>query len=325
MSIMKAHVLRAYSIFDDYTREAVEILENAGISVTVHPNGVPRPDHDQMKRIMEEYEIVIIGTSQKISEDMFEAIGSPRIIATASVGMDHIRIPLDRSEQTYIVNTPKANAQSVAEYTIGCALSCCKRLEEGKALYSEGRNNKELFSKPEDLSGKTMGVVGAGNISVRIMDYAQMLGMKVICWTRNPGHHSELTDRGVVFTDLDDLLREADYISVNLPNNAGTKNLISADRVALMKNTAVFISVSRADTIDAEALLRRAKADQGFYVCLDLDVDERIVSDLRNIYDGCNVLVTPHIAAGTVETRKRMFLETAKRIAELVTGCAIQR
>ena len=82
--------MKAYSIFDDYSREAVEILNNNGIHVTVHPHGVPRPAHDQMKRILEEYDIVIIGTSQKISEDMFENITEPRIIATASVGVDEV-------------------------------------------------------------------------------------------------------------------------------------------------------------------------------------------------------------------------------------------
>ena len=308
--------MKAYSIFDDYTREAVETLEKAGVSVTVHPYGVPRPDHDQMQKILEKYEIVIIGTSQKITEDMFEGINSPRIIATASVGTDHIRIPVRLLKQSHILNTPKANAQSVAEYTMGCALACCKRLSEGKALYREGRGNKELYCKPEDLYGKIMGVIGAGNISAKIMDYAKMMGMKVICWTRNPNQHRELTERGVEFYDLDRLLSEADYISVNLPKNAGTKNLISKDRVALMKSTAVFISVSRLDTIDVEALLCRANNERSFYVCLDLDVDEKVVARLE---DRSNVIVTPHIAGGTVQTRKRMFLETANRIADLLT------
>ena len=84
--------MRAYSIFDDFTEESIAILTESGVDLTIHPLGTPRPDHDQMKQILESYDCVIIGTGQKITEDMFEKVYSPRIIATASVGLDHIKI-----------------------------------------------------------------------------------------------------------------------------------------------------------------------------------------------------------------------------------------
>lgn len=309
--------MRAYSIFDDFTQEAIDILTGAGVELTVHPFGVPRPDHDQMKAILEEYDCVIIGTSQKITEDMFERITTPRIIATASVGLDHIRVPEEKKALVTIINTPKANAQSVAEYTMACALSCVKRLAEGNKLYSERKNNKALYQKPEDLLGKTIGVVGAGNISVRIMEYAQFFGMKVLCWTRNPGGHNELKEKGVQFVSLEDLVATSDVISVNLPNISGTKGLVSSRLVSKMKDTAVFISVSRIDTIDIDALFTKAINERSFYVCLDLDVNEDVVQEKPEIP---NVLVTPHIAGGTVETRKRMFREVADSVTVIVQG-----
>lgn len=304
--------MRAYSIFDDFTPEAQAILEAAGVELTVHPLGVPRPDPAQMKEILRDYDCVIIGTSQKITEDMFDGIDSPRIIATASVGLDHIRVPENKRCLVIILNTPKANAQSVAEYTMACALSCCKRLEEGKYLYLQGKDNKKLRQKPEDLAWKTIGVVGAGNISRRIMEYAAFFGMRVLCWTRNPDHHRELEKDGVSFVALGDLVSAADYISVNLPNKPETMGLISAELISKMKPTAVFISVSRLDTIDARALFEKARENPGFYVCLDLDVNPQVV---KQIPDQPNVLVTPHIAGGTVETRKRMFAEIAQAVA----------
>jgi len=309
--------MRAYSIFDDFTQEAIDILTGAGVELTVHPVGVPRPDHDQMKAILEEYDCVIIGTSQKITEDMFERITTPRIIATASVGLDHIRVPEEKKTLVTIINTPKANAQSVAEYTMACALFCVKRLAEGNKLYSEGKNNKALYQKPEDLLGKTIGVVGAGNISVRIMEYAQFFGMKVLCWTRTPERHSELKEKGVQFVSLEDLVATSDVISVNLPNISGTKGLVSSRLVSKMKDTAVFISVSRIDTIDIDALFTKAINERSFYVCLDLDVNEDVVQEKPEIP---NVLVTPHIAGGTVETRKRMFREVADSVTVIVQG-----
>lgn len=306
--------MRAYSIFDDFTQEAIETLAGGGVELTVHPLGVPRPNHDQMKTILEEYDCVIIGTSQMITEDMFEQVDSPRIIATASVGLDHIRVPEEKKKLVTIINTPKANAKSVAEYTIGCALVCLKRLVEGKNLYREGKDNKMLHQKPEDLAGKTIGVIGAGNVSACILEYARILGMNTICWTRNPDTHKELKDQGVRFVSLEKLATDSDLISMNLPSNAGTKGILSEKLVELMKPTAVFVSVSRLDTFDFEALLQKAKANPCFYLCLDLDVNEKVV---RALPDRDNVLITPHIAGGTVETRKRMFHEVAESIVRL--------
>lgn len=308
-------MMNIYSIFDDFDEEAIEIINTAGGILVVHPMGTPRPDADQMKAILETYDCVIIGTSQKITEDMFDNIIASRIIATASVGLDHIKVPDEKKELVTIINTPKANAQSVAEYTMGCALSCCKRLIEGNSLYRQGKNNKQLYRKPEDLVGKILGVIGAGNISVRIMDYAQFFGMTVLCWTRNPDHHQELKEKGVRFTSREELAETADVISVNLPNNSETKGLISSGLVSKMKENATFISVSRLDTVDVNALFEKAKEHPGFYVCLDLDVNDVVV---RKMPDIPNVMVTPHIAGGTAETRKRMFKEVADQLAEIL-------
>lgn len=309
--------MKAYTIFDDFGPDPSGILEGAGIRLTTHPCGVPRPDNAEMKLLLEKYDCVIIGTSQKISPDMFENVSTHKIIATASVGTDHIVVPDDKKQLVTIINTPRANAQSVAEFTIGCALSCCKRISEGVRLYSEGRNNKSLTRKPEDLYGKTMGVIGAGNVSAKIMEYARFFGMNILCWTPHPEFHLNLSDLGVTFSELPELVRDADVISVNLPKGSGTEKLISPELVEMMKDDAVFISVSRLEVVDFDALINKAKKKSGFYVCLDVDVDAALAGRL----DGePNIFVTPHIAGGTVETRKRMFMETALQIAALKNG-----
>ena len=106
----------------------------------------------------------------------------------------------------------------------------------------------------------------------------------------------------------------SDYISVNLPNTPDTAGIISAELVGQMKDTAIFISVSRVETVDLDALLKKAEANPGFYLCLDVDVRGDIVARVPDIP---NVLITPHIAGGTIETRKRMFLELAKEITNI--------
>ena len=299
--------MKIYSIFDDFDEESISILEKAGIELTVHPLGVPRPDDALMEKILYEYDGIIIGTSQKIKPEMFENITSHKIIATASVGVDHIQVPEDKKSLITIYNTPKANAQSVAEYTMGVALSCVKRLAEGDYLYRLGCNNKSLSNKPEDLAGKTIGVIGAGNISQKIMEYAAVLGMNVQYWTAHPQKYNI----PYAYIPLEKLIKNADILSFNLPNNPDTRNFISKDLVDSMRENSIFISVSRIDTIDFDALIERAQSEKNFYVNVDIDVDEKIV---KAIQGKKNVFVTPHIAGGTVETRKRMFKEVAEQI-----------
>ncbi len=307
--------MRAYTIFDDFDSCAAAALRNAGIELTVHPQGVPRPSKEQMKEILGEYDCVIIGTSQKIGEDDFDAVNSPRIIATASAGTDHIKVPEAKKDLITVINTPGANAAAVAEYTLGCALSCVKRFDEGNALYRQGVDNKSLFAKPRELSGKVMGIFGAGKVSEAVAEYAAFFGMEVICFTPHPENHPETAKYVNEFVSPENLAEKADVISVNLPLNDGTRGIISRELIGRMKNDAVFISVSRAETADIPALFEKAKANRGFYVCLDIDVDKDLA---KEVPPGYNISVTPHIAGGTAETRVRMFRQAAESIIERV-------
>ena len=264
-----------------------------------------------MKLILEQYEIVIIGTSQKISEDMFENISYPRIIGTASVGVDHIRIPDDKVKLVTVLNTPAANAPSVAEYIVGALLMTHHRIMEGNELYAEGKDNKKLVRKPEDIHAITVGFVGAGRISTRTMQLLQPFGVKYVCYTDDAPFRLHLADEyGVRFVSLNELAKTADVISVNVPSTNSTKGLIDAEFIDTMKDNATLISISREQVIDIPALLKKAENNPNFYAVLDMDV----IPEYAGKNNRRNVVITPHIAGGTIENRKRMFLEVAERI-----------
>ena len=306
--------MKAYSIFDDYPEEAVRLLESAGVEVTVHPRGVPRPDAVQFKTILEGYDCVIIGTSQKISEDMFENITSPRIIATASVGLDHIMIPESKRGLVTVINTPDANTQSVAEYNIGAMLMTRKRLLEGDQLYARGLDNKKLLRKPEDIHGTTVGFVGAGRISGKTMELIHPFGVNILCYSDDADQRGYLTEKyGTEFVSLEELAERSDIISVNVPNTPRTHHLISSQIIDSMKKSCIFISIAREQVTDIPALLEKAEANPDFYAVLDLDV----IPEYAGRNNSRNIIITPHIAGGTVETRKRMFKEVAVQIKKL--------
>lgn len=305
--------MRAYSIFDDFTTNAIKTLEDAGIELTVHPLGAPRPDHDQMKTILEQYDAVIIGTSQKITEDMFENISEPRIIGTASVGLDHIKVPESKKNLCTILNTPNANTQSVAEYNVGAMLMIRKRFMEGNYLYSQGLDNKKLVRKPEDIYGTTIGFVGAGRISAETMKMLSIFGTKFLCYTLHPENHKNLADEyNLKFVTLNELAQQSDIISINVPLSESTQNLISAEIISKMKENCIVVSVARDKVIDISALIEKATTNQNFYAVLDLDV----IPDYIGKNNSRNIIITPHIAGGTIETRKRMFNEIAQAISQ---------
>lgn len=309
--------MKAYTIFDDFPDDAIRELLVNGVEITIHPEGKPRPNDFEMTRLLEDYECLIIGTSQKIKDYMLNNINGKRIIATASVGIDHIHIPAEKKAIVKIINTPKAVIKSVTEFTIACALTCCKRLAEGSKLYLSGSDNKALHRKPEDLYESVIGVVGAGNISTSIIQYASFLGMKVLCWTPHPENHLDITEHGGKFVSLEYLAANSDIISLNLPNVDSAHGIISRQIISLMKDTAIFISVSRLEILDINALLKKAFENPDFYICLDLDVNDCVVKALRK---QPNILVTPHIAAGTIKTRQRMFREATSNIIRYIKG-----
>lgn len=309
-------LMNAFCIFDDFLPEYLNQLKKVGIITTSVEKGNSRPTDEEMKAIIEEYPIVIIGTSQKIQEWMWENVNTSRIVATASVGVDHIKVPKDKESLLTILNAPTANANSVAEYSVGAMLLARKRFLEGSVLYSEGKNNKCLIRRPENIQGSIIGLVGAGRISARIMELLQPFGVQFLCYTKNPGHHRDLTDRfRVDFVQLEELSANADIISVNVPSDSTTDNLINETIIGKMKNTAIYISVSRASVTDNIALFEKAKREDGFYVVLDLDP----YSDYASMVNGRNVIITPHIAGGTIEARKRMFEEITNRIIQYTT------
>ncbi len=303
--------MRAYSIFDDYPAEAVRNLREAGIDISVHPGGVPRPDDEQMMEILKTYDCVVIGTSQKIRADMLECIDGERLIVTASAGTDHIEIPEDKRGSVTILNTPGANTVSVAEYIIGSMLVARKRIFEGAGLYSRGCNNKKLIRKPEDIYGSRVGLVGAGRIAGKVMEMLAPFEVGIMCHTRDPEKHTDLAERfGAEFVPLERLADRADIIAVCVPLTDTTRGLISAGIIERMRDDCIFISISREDVVDIDALLGKAEANENFYAVLDIDVSDR--------YSGrCNcrnIMITPHIAGGTIGSRKRMFMETAEKM-----------
>ena len=298
--------MKAYTIFDDFPQQSIELLQQHGIDVTILPHGEERPTGEKLKILLDQYDMLFISTAQKMPAEMFSNITKPKIIATASSGIDHIQVPIDKQHLVHIANATHANRSTVTEHTFGLILTLRKQLLEGRQTAAAGKSKKTMTGKLHDLYGSTMGVIGAGGIASTVLHMARNFGMRCLCWTFNPAKHVNLEAEGVVFTDIDTLMKESDVVSVNIPMSESTRQLIDARRVELLKDTAVFISTSRTEITDCKALFAKAVHCPTFGLGMDIDAKdvEGLWSEGMN-----NVIVTPHIAGGTVESRIRLFNE----------------
>ena len=305
-------MLKAYSIFKDLDQKACEIITNAGIQLELSQKE-ERPNKEDLVELLKNYDILIIGVKEKLTQDMLKEINGKKIIATLSIGLDHIDKSFFESEYIKVINCPTANVISVAEHIFSLILSLKKTIVEANDISIKGGTKKDLSRRSQDISGSTIGIIGAGKIAKEVMKIAKVFNMKIVCYTLHPEKHQDLLEQDIQFLDLDELLSIADIITVNIPLNETSQNLISNDKIQLMKKSATFINTSRVEIVDIDALMKYADENETFNVGLDIDVEnyKEILSVKRN-----NVIITPHIAGVTQEAIERMDVELANNIKD---------
>lgn len=308
-------MIKAYCVFDGFNDEAKKIIENEGIELTIN-NSKNRPNGQELIDILKEYDILIMGIFSKLTADMIQYVKTPKIIATLSVGLDHIDNVFFESPLIKVVNIKTANAISVAEHIFSLILSLNKRVFESNYLVLEGNGHRNnVHERPDDISQKILGLIGCGNITKEVIKIANVFNMRIKCYTKNPDNHKDMLEKGVEFVSLDEVLKQSDIINVSIPLNDETRNLISKEKINLIKKTATFINTSRTEIVDTKALIEYADLYDTFYVGLDIDLDEytQLLSKYRK-----NVIVTPHTAGISKQAIYRMDFEIANKVVDSI-------
>lgn len=304
-------MLKGYCVLADYGKEAIKLFEENGVALEI--NEGKRPDESQLKSLVQEYDVLIIGVKEKMTKAVYENAKALKILGTVSNGTDHIDEVFLNSSAVRAFNCPLSNVISVAEHTFGLILSLQKRIAEGNDCVISGAGRNGLYSLGHDLYGKKIGIIGAGSIASEVINLARAFKMKICCYTFNPQRYAGAYGPDVEFADLDTVLAESDIVSVHLPLSELSKNLISSQKIELMKKNAIFINTSREGIADTRSLIRHADQNPEFRVGLDIDTD-----NLDGIFDKRrhNVIVTPHIAGVSPESRCRMDDELAENITD---------
>lgn len=252
----------------------------------------------------------------KFTQRVFEACPKLKVVSMHGVGVDGIDVDAATKMGIQICNAAESNQKSVAEYAVGLILMLAKR----SVVYNNGLKSGDMSVRNlygSDVSGKTLGIIGMGNIGTQVARMASNgLGMNVIGYNRHISKKQK-TDFGFLTPDMDEVLSSADFLSLHLPGTDKTRHMIDARRLARMKESAFLINTGRGEVIDEAALINALQ--DGKLRGAALDVFEGNLPKADNpLLSMDNVIVTPHTAAFTTEALERMSYQAALGIVEVL-------
>lgn len=293
---------------DPLDEEAMELLKSKKeLEVTSE-----HLEKEELMKVIPDVEVLVVRSATKVTADVIEAGEKLRIIARAGVGLDNIDLDKAKEKGIKVLNTPGASAASVAELTIGMMFALSRHIARGTMDLKEGKWTKKQL-KGVELNGKTLGIIGLGRIGREVAKRALALGMRVIAY--DP--FVKETDLDVKLVELDDLLSNADYITVHVPLIPETKHLINEEAFEKMKEGVFVLNCARGGIVDEKALLKALKEGKVAGAGMDVFEAEPPTSDVeKELLSLPNVVATPHIGASTKEAQKRVGKEIVSRIFE---------
>ncbi|WP_458791890.1 phosphoglycerate dehydrogenase [Yoonia sp. MH D7] len=302
-------------ISDSLSEAAVQIFRDRGIDVDFQPN--LGKDKDALAAIIGNYDGLAIRSATKATAKLIEAATNLKVIGRAGIGTDNVDKEAASKAGIIVMNTPFGNMITTAEHAIAMMFAVARQIPEASESTHAGKWEKSKFMGVE-LTGKTLGVIGAGNIGGIVCDRARALKMKVMAY--DPYLGEEKADQmGVKKVELDELLANADFITLHVPYTDQTANILSAENIAKTKKGVRIINCARGGLVDEEALAAALKsghvAGAGFDV---FAVEPATESPLFNLP---NVVVTPHLGAATTEAQENVALQVAEQMSDyLLTG-----
>ncbi|MEW5921191.1 MAG: D-glycerate dehydrogenase [Bacillota bacterium] len=258
--------------------------------------------------------------SDRIDAEVIDAAPHLEVISTMAVGYDHIDIAAAARRGITVTNTPGVLTETTADLAFALMMAVSRRLiEANRAIYQGGwKTWAPLFMAGRDIFGASLGIIGLGRIGQAMARRARGFNMKVCYYSRTRREEVEAAE-GIVYLPLDELLQYCDFISLHVPANEGTFQLIGIRELNLMKPTAVLINTARGSVVDEEALFAALISGQIHAAGLDVFAEEPISLD-HPLLALPNVVALPHIGSASVETRTKMARIAAGDMVEVLAG-----
>ncbi|GHE60141.1 D-3-phosphoglycerate dehydrogenase [Camelimonas fluminis] len=305
-------------ISDALSPAAVQIFRDRGVDVDFQPD--LGKDKDKLAAIIGDYDGLAIRSATKVTAKILENAKNLKVIGRAGIGVDNVDIPAASSRGVIVMNTPFGNSITTAEHAIALMFALAREIPAADASTQAGKWEKNRFMGVE-ITGKTLGVIGCGNIGAIVAERGVGLRMKVIAYDPFLSPERAL-DLGVEKVELDELLQRADFITLHTPLTDKTRNILSAESLAKAKKGVRIINCARGGLVDEAAL--RAALDSGHVAGAAFDVFVEEPAKDNVLFGHPNVVCTPHLGAATTEAQENVALQVAEQMSDYLLRGAIQ-
>jgi len=303
-------------ISDELSPRAVEIFRERGLEVDVKTNLTPA----DLRAIIGEYDGLAVRSNTKVTAEVLAVAPKLKVIGRAGIGVDNIDVKAASSRGIVVMNTPFGNSITTAEHAVAMMFALARQIPQANSSTHAGKWEKSKFMGVE-LTSKTLGIVGCGNIGSIVAERALGLKMKVVAYDPFLSNERAVT-LGVEKVELDELFARADFITLHTPLTDGTRNLINKDSIAKMRKGVFIINCARGGLVVEEDL--KAALDSGKVAGAGLDVFPVEPAKQNILFNHPNVVVTPHLGASTSEAQENVALQVAEQMSDfLVSGAVV--
>ena len=300
-------------ISDKLSPAAVEIFRNRGIEVDLKPGLSPA----DLRAIIGEYDGLAIRSATKVTKELLDVAPRLKVVGRAGIGVDNVDVRSATARGVVVMNTPHGNTITTAEHAIAMMFALARQIPEASASTKSGKWEKNRFMGVE-LTAKTLGLIGCGNIGSIVADRAVGLKMRVLAYDPYLSEKKAL-ELGVEKADLDTVLARADFITIHTPLTDATKNILSRESLAKTKKGVRIINCARGGLVDEAALADAIRS--GHVAGAALDVFEIEPATDSPLFGLENVVCTPHLGAATAEAQENVALQVAEQMSDfLLTG-----
>ena len=301
-------------VTDKSAEEALQVFKDAGHEVTYD-----EMDHDTLLKEIPKYDALMVRSRTKATTEIVEAgaKGNLKVIGRAGIGVDNIDIETAGKLGIKVVNSPTGSTKSVAELAVAHMLSLARFVPKADSTMKKGEWIKKQL-KGTELSGKTLGLVGSGYIAQHVASIANCLGMKVLVYS--PHCTDEKASKmGATRKDLEDLLKQSDFISLHIPHTQDSHYLLNEKTISIMKDGSYLVNVARGGVVDENALYNALKSGKLAGAAVDV-FEQEPTSKENKLLSLDNVILSPHIGANTKEAQIQAGTVCADQMNKVLSG-----
>jgi D-3-phosphoglycerate dehydrogenase len=294
---------------DNLQAVGIDFMRSEGIDVDVQGKMLP----EELREVINSYDALIVRSGTKVPAEVLGGVDRLKVIGRAGIGVDNIDIGSATKNGVVVMNTPGGNTVTTAEHTISLLLSLARNIPQAARSMKDGKWEKSKFMGSE-ISDKTIGIIGLGNIGKIVADLAKGLKMIVIGFDPyiSPDDAARL---GVEIVSLEELFKRSDFVTAHTPLTPETKNLINKETIAKMKDGVYIINSARGGIVNESDLLEAVNSGKVAGAALDVYPQEPPPED-RPVLKNDRIICTPHLGASTIEAQEKVALQIAEQIVD---------